>query len=163
MKCKKSSSLQIHTITSSLHLNSSTFWCSDWKIKHKHINHSMNDAPQSHMVKVSTCLWPYLVQGFSPIPPKAGLLLLPKCRLSNVCSDNKPQRTRTKCLSHLPETLMRDCEEACQCDNNYRNGTIQQLQASHPLHTSVAFGKTHTHTQAATLNRSATTDCTFPS
>lgn len=38
---------------------------------------------------------------------------------------------QTQCLSppsHLPETLMRDCEEVCQCDNNYRNYTIQQLQ-----------------------------------
>lgn len=102
-------------------------------------------------------------EGFSPIPPRAGLEPLSNCRLSPVRSDKEPQRT--KCLSHLPESLMRDCEEACQCDNNYRNCTIQQLQASHPLHTSVAFGKahTHTHTQAATLNRSATTTRTFPS
>lgn len=34
--------------------------------------------------------------------------------------------------SHLPETLMRDCEEGCQCDNNYRNSTIQQLQKRPP-------------------------------
>lgn len=34
--------------------------------------------------------------------------------------------------SHLPETLMRDCEEVCQCDNNYRNYTMRQLQNTHP-------------------------------
>lgn len=28
---------------------------------------------------------------------------------------------------------MRDCEEVCQCDNNYRNYTIQQLQKDPPF------------------------------
>lgn len=40
--------------------------------------------------------------------------------------------------SHLPETLMRDCEEVCQCDNNYRNYTIRQLQK-----TPLVFEKTY--------------------
>lgn len=51
------------------------------------------------------------------------------------------------------KALMRGCEAACQCDNNYRNCTIQQLQASHPLHTSVALGKTHTGCHLEPLSR----------
>lgn len=72
----------------------------------------------------------------------SNLFLTADCRMS---APTKSHRGANVSLTFL-KPLMRDCEEACQCDNNYRNCTIQQLQASHPLHTSVAFGKTHAHT-----------------
>lgn len=147
--CRKSSITappQDHFITASKQQN---YLSEALGLKNKY-KHSMDGVPRSQMATVWT-----LAGSF---PASSGSLTSLQTAARRMSAPTKSHRGPNVSLTFL-KPLMRDCEEACQCDNNYRNCTIQQLQASHPLPHICGIRK---DTQAATLNHSATTTRTFP-